>query len=454
MIKIRKKKIEEKFIVPIYDEKIEKYFIGAIAMYDEAAKYLMPKLKEDLFYLDQHKACFNVLQAIHKDQKHINLISINDMIKRMNLADETLGVPYFIECTNAVANTQTWLLDQLFDKLKECYVRRILVSQAHEIRTMVSDYIPLDHVTAELNNLREWTIKAMTDGQIANYGDMYEKVLKGMVDIQNGSAPPFLPTHFYNMDRKIRGFMPGNMIVVAGRPGMGKTAYMCSQVHKYAKHGIKCGVFSLEMSSEELIARILGIENKVKPLNILTEIIEREKYMEIASSVWDFKENIFIEDKGGITLETLAIKANYMVNILGAKIIFIDYLQLMSGTKDTDSRENEISSISRGIKALAKNLNVPIVALSQLSRATEKRDSRIPVLSDLRDSGSIEQDADVVIFAFRPIYYNMKEDEAGNDLSKVAKLIVAKYRNSSLGSIIFDFVEDYMQFKDPENEQF
>ena len=252
-----------------------------------------------------------------------------------------------------------------------------------------------------------------------------------------------IPTGFIDLDYKTSGFQPSDLILIAARPSMGKTAFVLNIAQYMAFHNdVTVAVFSLEMSKEQLVNRLLSLESKVDSQAIRTGNLSDDDWAKLIEGAGTIgKSNLIIDDTPGISISELRSKCRKykLENNLG--IVMIDYLQLMTGSKKTDSRQQEISDISRSLKELARELNVPVVALSQLSRAVEQRPEHRPMLSDLRESGAIEQDADVVMFLYRDDYYNKDSDMKG-----IAEVIIAKQRNGPIGTVNLVWLPNYTKF--------
>ena len=265
-----------------------------------------------------------------------------------------------------------------------------------------------------------------------------------------------IPTGFIDLDYKTAGLQPSDLILIAARPSMGKTAFVLNIAQNVAfKQGMTVAMFSLEMSKEQFVNRLFSLESKVDSQHLRTGNLtdaEWESLIESAGVIG--KSNLIIDDTPGITIAELRSKCRKYKLEYDLKLIIIDYLQLMSGSggRSSDSRQQEISDISRSLKALARELQVPVIALSQLSRAVEQRPEHRPMLSDLRESGAIEQDADMVCFIHRPEYYKIYTDEKGNDLHGMAEIIIAKHRNGAVGDVLLRFRGEYARFQNPDDD--
>ena len=270
--------------------------------------------------------------------------------------------------------------------------------------------------------------------------ELIEKIEKAS---RNQGSVTGIPTGFIDLDYKTSGFQPSDLILVAARPSMGKTAFVLNIAQYMAfRNNVTAAIFSLEMSKEQLVNRLLALESKVDSQNIRTGNLEDEEWAKLIEGANIIgNSHLIIDDKPGISISELRSKCRKYKMEHNLGIIFIDYLQLMTGSGRSESRQQEISEISRSLKALARELNVPVVALSQLSRAVEQRPDHRPMLSDLRESGAIEQDADVVMFIYRDDYYN-KDSENKN----IAEIIIAKQRNGPIGTVNLVWMPNYTKF--------
>lgn len=337
--------------------------------------------------------------------------------------------------------------DLLF--IHELYLKREGITKAQELERSINEGIDIFEAldTAERN------INAITEGisgnNISSIKDLYArfKLTQEQIELNNGVNG--LLTGVESIDRILKGFKAPDYIVIAGRPAMGKTALVVTLAKNISINLNKpVGIFSLEMSNDQLFTRMVSAETAIPTDEIFNglnkyQLESVEHYLpKLISS------NLYFDDTAGLKLSQFKQKARRMVNQYHVELIIIDYLQLMTGDgKSSGNRESEISEISRGIKKIAKELNVPIIALSQLSRAVESRADKIPMLSDLRESGSIEQDADIVGMLFRPEYYGIKQDEMGNDTTGKGYLIISKHRNGKLGWCPMNFIPHLTKFE-------
>ncbi|MDE3218071.1 MAG: replicative DNA helicase, partial [Nitrospirota bacterium] len=259
-----------------------------------------------------------------------------------------------------------------------------------------------------------------------------------------------VPTGFYDLDDITAGLQPSDLVVIAGRPSMGKTSLALGMAAHAAIHaGTVVGIFSLEMSKPQIVLRMLSSEARVDSHGLRTGKLQKEDWWRLAEAAGRLEQApIFIDDTGGITVQQMRGKARRLKAERGLDLLIVDYLQLMQGRSDSESRQQEISDISRSLKALAKELNVPVVALSQLSRAVEARKPPVPMLADLRESGAIEQDADVVMFIYREEVYDQNSERKG-----IADILVSKHRNGPIGKKELFFHDRFAKFESLDNRE-
>lgn len=265
----------------------------------------------------------------------------------------------------------------------------------------------------------------------------------------NSNSKFAVPTGFYELDELLGGFQKSDLIIVAARPSMGKTAFALTLTRNAAiDHNVPVGIFSLEMSTMQLVIRMLCAEGRLNAHLVRTGKLPPDEGAKLSRNVHKLTEApIYVDDTPAQTILEIRAKARRLKVEKNIGLIIIDYLQLMTGPAKAESREREISHISRSLKALAKELNIPVIALAQLNRAVEARTDKRPQLSDLRESGSIEQDADVVLFLNRPEYYGILKDENGNSNEGVAEVIIGKQRNGPIGDVRLAFIKEYARFE-------
>jgi replicative DNA helicase len=430
---------------------LEEVVLGAI-LNDSSAIQITVDVFADAnpFYLSAHQAIYNAARALHENYKPVDILTVQAALKKAGQL-ERVGGPYFL----------VQLLDKVASSANTEYHAR-LIFQAHiqrEIARVSAELIQAanDPMTDALELLEkaELSMQSFSSGLVqSNAQDARRiagQVLKEAEAIRSGNKMPGLSTGFLDLDDYYQGLKPGEVYIVAGRPGMGKTAFVTSIARRIAEQGSRVGMFSLEMSKEQLIQRLISQFGAIDLQDVMNpkrmDRLRYEFYVDAVNRVSTLP--ILIDDAGGVSIAQAKAKARAMKRE-GIDVLIVDYIQLMSGSLagERGNREQEISSISRGLKTLAKELNIPIIALSQLSRAVESRTDKRPQLSDLRESGSIEQDAYSVAFLYRPEYYNIMQDADGNDTRGACAVIVAKNRNGATGTLWMKFKADTVEFTD------
>lgn len=420
--------------------------LGAMLSSKEAVSKVMGLLTSEHFYRDSNARIFSVMVALFHENEPIDTISVIDRLKR-NKDLENVGGAYFItglmEAVPTVANVEGYARIVL----EKALLRR-LINVSHDISKEAFDDSEdvesiLDRAEQQIFEISENRLK----GGFKHIDPVLQATLEQMDAISAKAGQVIgVPSGLSDLDSKTAGFHPGDLIIVAGRPGMGKTALALTMARNAAiEAGSGVGIFSLEMSDTQLAMRLLCSEAKVDSHLVRTGMLPKDQWPKLSIHVGKLAEApIYLDDTPAITVLELRAKARRLKAEHHIKLIIVDYLQLMQGPKGVESRQQEISVISRSLKALAKDLNIPVIALSQLSRAVESRQDKRPQLSDLRESGAIEQDADVVMFLYRPWLYD-KDDE---DNRAKAEIILAKQRNGPTGIIPVSFIDRYTRFEE------
>jgi replicative DNA helicase len=411
-------------------------------------------LKPEMFYYNVNKIIFEVILYLENKKIGIDLITVAEELKNRNKIIEVGGVFYLTQLANKIGSTAHIVsyARLLYENFLERRVAQVGVEIYKKAISQELDVFDLiDYTGKKISEVAD-SIQGSNQSKMSDA--IYEELKlidTRMFKAQNGSVLG-VPTGFKNLDYITGGWQKSDLIIVAGRPSMGKTAATLNLARNASVLGnIGVGVFSLEMSTSQLTARLMSSEAEIENDKLRNGRMNQNDYARLTSSIDLLKNaNIVIDDTPALSIIELKARARRMKVENNIGLIVIDYLQLMSGSgkKAEGSREQEISSISRGLKALAKELDIPVIALSQLSRAVESRagDKR-PILSDLRESGSIEQDADIVILLYRPEYYGLPLTD-GSDSKGVADFIIAKHRNGSLSDIRVEYVSEYTKFKD------
>ena len=421
----------------------EQSVIGSMIMDRDAIMTASEVITSEDFYQSQYGVLFDAMLELYNEGKPVDLVTLQERLREKDVPPEISSLEFVRDLLDAVptsANVRHYativqeksMLRKLIkvneDIANTCYLARektedILEETEKKIFDLLQyrstgDFVPIKQV-------------------VLNALDKIEKASK------NKGTVTGIPTGFIDLDYKTSGFQPSDLILIAARPSMGKTAFVLNVAqHMAFKEGKTVAIFSLEMSKEQLVNRLFSLESKVDSQALRTGNLTDEdwaKLIEGAAVVG--KSNLIIDDTPGISIAELRSKCRKFKLEHDLGIIIIDYLQLMSGGKHSESRQQEISEISRSLKAVARELNVPVVALSQLSRAVEQRPDHRPMLSDLRESGAIEQDADVVMFLYRDDYYNKDTDK-----KHIAEVIIAKQRNGPIGTVELVWLPNYTKF--------
>ena len=431
--------------IPPHHADAEKSVLGSMLLSHNAALMAVESLKEEDFYDPAHREIFAAMAYLGSMSRPIDLVTLESELGRRGKLEGVGGFQYLIELSRFVpsaANVQAYI--KIVD---EKSTLRKLIRASEEIAQMsYAGELETEDVLAQSEKL-------IYDISMRKGGEMLEPIqpvlLKTYEKIEqlaiNKGRIEGVPTGYSELDDLLTGLHGGELVLVAARPSMGKTAFGMNVVGNAAiRAGKKAAVFSLEMPSEQLVMRMMCTEARVNMQNVRRGILETDEWMRLCEAMASIGESqIYIDSTSGITVPQMRSKARRLQMESGLDLIMVDYLQLMSGAGQFGSRQEEVSNISRSLKTLAQELNVPIMALSQLSRAPTGRTNHRPMLNDIRDSGAIEQDADVVMFVHREDYYD-KETEMKN----IAEIIIATQRNGSLGTVNLGWRGEFTWFID------
>lgn len=441
--------MEEALVKRILPHSIEaeKAVIGSMIMDADAIATASEMITGDDFYQRQYGLLFDAMVELTSEGKPVDLITLQENLKMKDVPDELCSIEFISELVNQVptsANVRHYA-QTVYDKA----ALRRLIKANEEIENMC-------YMSKEpLEDILETTEKKMFDllqrRSSEDFVSIKDVVLSVINKIEAAAkhkgTVTGISTGFYDLDYKTSGLQPSDLILIAARPSMGKTAFVLNLAQYIAvRNKVPTAIFSLEMSKDQLVNRILSMESKVDSQSMRTGNLggaDWEKLVESAGSISEAP--LMIDDTPGISIADLRSKCRKFKLEQGLGLVIIDYLQLMSGGRHSESRQQEISEISRSLKALAREINAPVIALSQLSRACETRPDHRPMLSDLRESGAIEQDADVVMFIYRDDYYNKDTDKKG-----ISEIIIAKQRNGPIGTVELVWLPDYTKFANKE----
>lgn len=421
----------------------EQSVIGSMIMDREAIVVASEIVTGDDFYGKQYGVLFDAMVELNNEGKPVDLVTLQDRLKEKEVPPETSSLEFIRDLVTAVPTSAN--IKYYANIVAEKATLRRLIKLNEEIANTC--YVGKESLEFILEDTEKRVFDLVQRRNTGEFVPIREVVMNAMDRIEraskNNGVVTGIPTGFIDLDYRTAGMQPSDLVLIAARPSMGKTAFVLNIAQHVAfKQNQTVAVFSLEMSKEQLVNRLFALESQVDSQNIRTgqlSDIEWEKLIESAGIIG--KSNLIIDDTPGISIAELRSKCRKYKLEHNLSMIIIDYLQLMSGSGRTDSRQQEISDISRSLKAIARELSVPVLALSQLSRAVEQRPDHRPMLSDLRESGAIEQDADVVMFIYRDDYYN--HDTERKD---IAEIIIAKQRNGPIGTVELAWIPKYTKF--------
>ena len=429
--------------IPPHHLEAERSVLGAMLQSSDAVMLAQETLKSEDFYDPAHKEIFDSMMYISSQSRPVDLITLDEELNRRGRLEGVGGLDYLIMLSQFVpttANTGAYI--RIID---EKSTLRKLIAASNEIS---QKSYAAEEETADILAEAE---KQIYDITMRKGGEMLQPIQNVLLDtyerieelVRNKGKIEGVPTGYPDLDRMLTGMHPGEFILIAGRPSMGKTSIGMNIVENAAiRHGAKCAVFSLEMPAEQLVMRMLCTEAKVDMQSVRRGTLTMEDWERLTDAMVPIaRSHIYIDATSGLSVAQVRSKARRLQMEHGLDLIMIDYLGLMSGAGKSASRQEEVSGISRALKGLAQELKVPVVVLSQLSRANAGRSDHRPILSDIRDSGAIEQDADVDMFVHRESYYNPDTEK-----KNIAEVIIAKQRNGPLGTVELGWAPEYTQF--------
>lgn len=429
---------------------LEEAVLGALMLEKDALSQIIDLLKPEHFYKEAHHRIYKAICSLFQQANPVDILTVTQELRKTGELEIIGGAYYISQLTNRVASSAN--VEYHARIIMQKGIQRDLIRISSD--TIREAYEETTDVFDLLDNA-EQRIFAIAQDTMKKGSDTMPRLLNAALDqielaAKSTNGLTGLPSGFTDLDRMTAGWQPSDLIIVGARPAMGKTSFLLTLARNAAvdfKHPI--GIFSLEMASIQLVTRLISSECRISAQQLKTGKLEQNEWQAIHLKIAPLCDApLFIDDTPALSLFEFRAKARRLVAQHGVKMLMVDYLQLMTNS-DGFNREQEISSISRGLKAIAKELNVPVIALSQLSRAVETRggDKR-PQLSDLRESGAVEQDADMVLFLHRPEYYGMTQDAEGNSTHGLAEVIIAKQRNGPVGSVALKFIDKLAVFED------
>ncbi len=428
---------------------VERIVLGAMMLDTEAVPKVIETLQPESFYDKKNQLIYEAMLSLFESNEPIDTVSLYEELNKNGKIDGAGGPAYISKLAQDVSSAAN--VEFHSKVILEKWILRKLISSSMDIATdaysgTTDVFDLLDEAEAKIFEITEAGLKE-------SYKSMDRAVREAIEHIEaihSKNISSFsVPTGFFGLDEMLGGFQKSDLIIVAARPSMGKTAFALSAARNSAvDHEVPIAIFSLEMATIQLVTRLICAEARIDAHSVRTGKFKAEDGPRISRTAHKLsKSPIYIDDSAGQTVLEIRAKARRLKAEKNIGLIIIDYLQLMSASSKLGSREQEISTISRSLKALAKELNVPVIALSQLNRAVESRTDKRPQLSDLRESGSIEQDADVVIFLNRPEYYGITQFSDGESTEGIAEVIIGKQRNGPVGDVRLKFVKQYARFE-------
>ncbi len=441
------------------ETELEKVVLGALMIETDAYSLISEILKPESFYEHRHQLIYEAIRQLNIEQKPVDILTVAEKLKRNGNLEEVGGPFYITQLSGMVASSAH--IEYHARIIAQKYLARELITYTSGIQTKAFDATQdidtlMQEAEGKLFEISQQNLKkdyTQIDPVIKDAYDMLQKAAArsdGLSGISSG---------FRELDKMTSGWQNSDLVILAARPAMGKTAFALSMAKNIAvDQKIPMAFFSLEMANVQLVNRLVSNVCEVPGEKIKSGQLEPHEWGQLDIKIRElYGAPLFVDDTPSLSVFELRTKARRLVREHGVKVIMIDYLQLMNASgMSFGSRQEEVSTVSRSLKGLAKELNIPILALSQLNRGVEKREGdegKRPQLSDLRESGAIEQDADMVLFIHRPEYYHIYQDQQGRDLRGKAEIIIAKHRNGAVGDVLLQFKGAYARFQDPYEER-
>lgn len=430
-----------------YSIEAEESLLGNIILYDDALRQAIDAgISAEDFYLEKHQSIYNIIISMYENKQKVDSVSLSTKLKDFGIYDKTGGLEYLMQLVNSTISANN--TNEYIGIIKNKSLARKVIKVGEEISN--DAYDAKTGIDEMLENV-EKKVTEVTRSKLSNdfkSGEIvFDEALKHIQTVQEaGSDITGVRSLYADLDNKTAGFQNGDLIILAARPSMGKTAFALNVAVNSASvtHG-SIAIFSLEMPAEQVATRILAAKSRVEIQKLRTGSLNDEEWSRLNEACQELKrQNFFIDDTPGVKVSEMYAKARKLSQDNGLYMIIVDYIQLIQATGKSESRQQEVSEISRRLKAMARELNVPIIAISQLSRGVEQRQDKRPMLSDLRESGALEQDADLVLFLYRDAYYN--RDETVSSEREDVELMIAKHRNGPTGKVTLAFQKEINAF--------
>lgn len=429
--------------VPPHSREAEESLLGAVLLSPDAANEVMDRIHPEDFYVPAHQSIYEAMRRLYDENQSIDAVTLSEELRRGGELEKVGGVSYLTRLVDVVPVTSN--VDHYAAIVDEKARRRDLIRAGATVTTIAFD---LDDEIHSVMDRAEQSVLSVAERRASQnmieVGPLFSEVLEQIEALEEqGSEVTGLATGFRDLDKKLAGLQNANLVIIAARPAMGKSALMMNIATNVATQGKPVALFSLEMSKEEIVQRILSSVGRVDSMKLRSGQLGAlwQRVVDAASRM--YQSPIYIDDSPVVTVTDIRAKCRRLKRKAGLSLVIVDYLQLMQGSA-RENRQQEIAEISRNLKNLARELDVPVIGLSQLNRSLEAREDKRPRLSDLRESGSLEQDADVVMFIYRHEYYH-PEDQENKGLAEV---IVAKHRAGATGTVRMTFLPEFTRFAD------
>jgi replicative DNA helicase len=435
--------------VPPHNVEAEESVLGSVMLSPDAANIAFEKLQAEDFYKPAHQAIFEAVASLFDGNQPIDAVTVADQLRRTGELERVGGANYLATLLDGVPTTSN--IAYYAEIVSETAARRRLLragsivgSLAMQTERRIEDV--LDASEAEIFRVAE---RQVGDG-LAPVGPLLQSTLERIEELgARGGEITGLATGFRDLDRRLAGLQPANLVVIAARPSMGKTALAMNIAQNVAERDNTVAVFTLEMSREEVVQRLLSSMAGVDSHRLRTGQLTPDLWNRVVRETSRlYQMPFFVDDSSDLTVTSIRAKCRRLARKRGLSLVVVDYLQLMQGAGSSESRQQEIADISRSLKNLARELRIPVIAVSQLNRALEQRENKRPRLGDLRESGAIEQDADIVMFIYRDEYYNPGSDQPG-----LAEVNIAKHRSGAVGTVMMNFAAEFTRFRNYTSEE-
>ncbi|QHQ60091.1 replicative DNA helicase [Anaerocolumna sedimenticola] len=443
--------MDEAFIKKVFPHstEAEQSVIGSMIMDKDAIVAASELITGEDFYENRYGVLFDAMLELFNEGKPVDLITLQNKLKEKDVPPELCSLEFIRDLITSVPTSAN--VRYYANIVKEKSTLRQLIKVTESITNEC--YLDKEKLETILEDSEKKMFDILQKRNSGEFVSIKEIVFKSLESIEaaarNKGSVTGVATGFYDLDYKTAGLQPSDLILIAARPSMGKTAFVLNIAeHVVLRNNVTTAIFSLEMSKDQLVKRIMSMHSKVNSQSMRTGDLSDDDWLKLVESARVIgNSNLIIDDTSSISISELRSKCRKFKLEHNLGLVIIDYLQLMTGGKKSESRQQEISEISRSLKGLARELNVPVVALSQLSRAVEQRPDKRPMLSDLRESGAIEQDADIVMFLYRDDYYNHDSEEAG-----ISEVIIGKQRNGPTGTVKLAWLSQYTKFANLERQ--